>query len=528
MSDTQPPSRAQPRDLSAGHALRAPGEHLAAIKAEQEERQRALYGDALADVTYLRTRGFVIVADGDGIEVDGRLKTRAEVKALAARERNVAGDTAPAARRVVTTASGLRVGQKVAMPQARAPVLPQARPRPVESAGARNPGPRALSGAVAAAVAKAAEHSTDLGPRPRVVWLDLALLVVDGSYQRDVGKVGNKHVNELRRAWNWNCYQPVIVSERADGRYAVIDGQHRLLAAKGHPLISELPCYIVDAPEAAAQAAIFSVVNGRRLALTSQQKFWAAHAAGDRVAVTCVRLCEKAGVTILRAPPSSDIPPRAILGPATLQRLVVRLGEWPCGEALALLAETHPETVNAFRAPTVAALCRIAADKPYSGSRWRAVLATVDLDQFYVDIVAEHCAGCSQYGQQSRQWRDAREGDAAGVGNSSEGVAVADGARLSWGGDGGDTGRRQEPDGYARLGERELFAPSPGDLRWAGIVSRRPDLAPAIEPSLRVLADGLACPLDESRADQLRCSGNGVVALQAAVAVVELVRRVTR
>jgi hypothetical protein len=43
-----------------------------------------------------------------------------------------------------------------------------------------------------------------------------------------------------------------------------------------------------------------------------------------------------------------------------------------------------------------------------------------------------------------------------------------------------------------------------------------------------VLADGLARALDESRADQLRCGGNGVVALQAAVAVVELVRRVTR
>lgn len=34
--------------------------------------------------------------------------------------------------------------------------------------------------------------------------------------------------------------------------------------------------------------------------------------------------------------------------------------------------------------------------------------------------------------------------------------------------------------------------------------------------------------LDASRADQLRCAGNGVVALQAAVALVELLSRVER
>jgi hypothetical protein len=96
------------------------------------------------------------------------------------------------------------------------------------------------------------------------------------------------------------------------------------------------------------------------------------------------------------------------------------------------------------------------------------------------------------------------------------------------GGQSHDAIGRQESDGHAGLGERELFAPCPGDLRWAAIVDRRPDLAPAIEPGLRVLADGLARTLDDSRVDQLRCGGNGVVALQAAVAVVILGRRLMR
>lgn len=70
-----------------------------------------------------------------------------------------------------------------------------------------------------------------------------------------------------------------------------------------------------------------------------------------------------------------------------------------------------------------------------------------------------------------------------------------------------------------------LFAPGPLSPRWAAIVANRPDLAPAVEPGVRMLADGMAYLVDESRAHQLRQVGNGVVPLQAAAAVVELLRR---
>lgn len=70
-----------------------------------------------------------------------------------------------------------------------------------------------------------------------------------------------------------------------------------------------------------------------------------------------------------------------------------------------------------------------------------------------------------------------------------------------------------------------LFAPGPIDPRWPGVVANRPDLAPAVEPGVRMLADGMAYLVDESRAHQLRQVGNGVVPLQAAVAFVELLRR---
>ncbi len=70
-----------------------------------------------------------------------------------------------------------------------------------------------------------------------------------------------------------------------------------------------------------------------------------------------------------------------------------------------------------------------------------------------------------------------------------------------------------------------LFAPGPSDPRWPDILKNQPWLAPAIESGICVQADGMDLVVDESRRDQLRCVGNGVVPLQAAAAIVGLVRR---
>lgn len=70
-----------------------------------------------------------------------------------------------------------------------------------------------------------------------------------------------------------------------------------------------------------------------------------------------------------------------------------------------------------------------------------------------------------------------------------------------------------------------LFAPGPSNPRWPDILRERPWLAPATKSGLCSVVDGVALVVDESRRDQLRCVGNGVVPLQAAAAVVGLVRR---
>lgn len=88
-----------------------------------------------------------------------------------------------------------------------------------------------------------------------------------------------------------------------------------------------------------------------------------------------------------------------------------------------------------------------------------------------------------------------------------------------------DAGERGSERVARPSGVDDIFAPGPLDDRWPGIIADRPDLAPATEPGVRMLADGLAYLVDESRNHQLRQVGNGVVALQAAVAFVTLARR---
>lgn len=79
--------------------------------------------------------------------------------------------------------------------------------------------------------------------------------------------------------------------------------------------------------------------------------------------------------------------------------------------------------------------------------------------------------------------------------------------------------RRGQP--IPRDPDRGVFAPGPA-ANWGEIPEA---LWPAVEPGFRVLVDGMAVVLDASRSDALRCGGNGVVPVAAAVAFINLATR---
>jgi ParB-like nuclease domain len=56
-------------------------------------------------------------------------------------------------------------------------------------------------------------------------------LVVDVTYQREIGRRGAVNVNQIAENFDWSKFAPVIVAPVEGGQFAIVDGQHRTAAA---------------------------------------------------------------------------------------------------------------------------------------------------------------------------------------------------------------------------------------------------------------------------------------------------------
>ncbi len=133
------------------------------------------------------------------------------------------------------------------------------------------------------------------------------------------------------------------------------------------------------------------------------------------------------------------------------------------------------------------------------------------------------CASCENQGCDGCEQRPAPDG-----GNGAMGAMA----------DTGSAGQQRRELGRACIGHGGqkthgstsqfcgLFAPGPSDPRWRDIIAAKPWIAPAIDKTTEPVLCGMADGLDfNNRSQRLKCVGNGVVALCAATAVVQLFRR---
>lgn len=119
------------------------------------------------------------------------------------------------------------------------------------------------------------------GVRPSLEFRPLGDLHLDDSYQRsiDIGP-SQKLVRKIAVNWDWGLCQPLIVAKRDDGSLWVVDGQHRLAAARLRPDIYDLPCVVVHSAAASDEAAMFVALNQQRRPLTALDLFRASLEAG--------------------------------------------------------------------------------------------------------------------------------------------------------------------------------------------------------------------------------------------------------
>ncbi len=204
--------------------------------------------------------------------------------------------------------------------------------------------------------------SMNLGKMPRFGMVSKDSLYIDPAYQR---RMDNRRSVELVRKivedFAWSKFQPLTVVERPDGRFPVVDGQHRATAAILHPAIIDVPCWIIPAPAAQEQAKVFAGVNGDRTAVSSLNLFKAALAAADPDAMQVQKVCELAGVTIAfhTAGSSKKLKPCQTMAVSTIRKGIATHGEKPVLAALQTLVAAYPDLPGQIRAEMVSALTQV-------------------------------------------------------------------------------------------------------------------------------------------------------------------------
>ena len=141
--------------------------------------------------------------------------------------------------------------------------------------------------------------NAQVGLRPSLEFRPIPDLGIDAAYQRSIDN--GESLALIRRIavhWDWGLCQPLTVARRADGSLWVVDGQHRLAAARLRRDIYDLPCVIAASEGLADEAAAFVALNGQRKRLLALDLFKASLASGDELALAAMTAIDEAGLTL--------------------------------------------------------------------------------------------------------------------------------------------------------------------------------------------------------------------------------------
>ena len=123
-------------------------------------------------------------------------------------------------------------------------------------------------------------------------------LVVDHAYQRDVTS-HNMKIKRLAANWSWIACGALIVANR-DGRFYVVDGQHRAMAAMKRSDITDMPCLVFQSAGDKEEAEAFLRANKDRQAMTAVQSFNAKLVSGDPVAIKVQKFLDEVDIAVTK------------------------------------------------------------------------------------------------------------------------------------------------------------------------------------------------------------------------------------
>lgn len=227
--------------------------------------------------------------------------------------------------------------------------------------------------------------STDTGPKGDLRWLPLSALVIDTQYQRAVGKDGRANIRRIVEGFSWSLFSPLVVSRREGGVFAVIDGQHRALAALAHGGIDSVPCLVISASEA-TEARAFAIINGQVTAVLPTQIYHARLLGGEPKAVALQRACDAAQVRVQKTP-MGYYKAGDTLAIGTLEACMRRYGDATLITALQTITQTGNGNPGYVRAPIILATCHVLSENPKwrdAGERLFTAIETVGVGAMYL------------------------------------------------------------------------------------------------------------------------------------------------
>lgn len=200
-----------------------------------------------------------------------------------------------------------------------------------------------------------------LGRMPVLQFMTPGELAIDPTYQRSIlGGDSQALIRRIAQHWNWDLCQPLVVARRAGGELFVIDGQHRLEAARARGDIAMLPCVVVDYASAADEAASFVHLNQQRRPLNRLDLFKAALASEDPQALAISEAMEAAGLSLAPHMTSISWKPGQVGNIGGVEQAWRRHGAVATREALQALAAAFAGEVLQYAGtifPGIVAVC---------------------------------------------------------------------------------------------------------------------------------------------------------------------------
>lgn len=187
-------------------------------------------------------------------------------------------------------------------------------------------------------------YATPKGSLPVLQYCTPAQLAIDPLYQRELDHHSRRMIARIAREWDWGLCQPLVVASRPGGALYVIDGQHRLAAARERGDIQQLPCVLLYPGDAAAEAATFVKLNQERRPLTAFALWNGALCAGDAAALALNALMQPIGASFSGAADHTDLKPRQFNNVATVRKWHSRHGDRLTLVTISCILAAFPDT----------------------------------------------------------------------------------------------------------------------------------------------------------------------------------------